>query len=186
MPESIRDGSGKGYLAGVTNERRLQIGGVTVSKEHHTNFEHQDTYNILFTDVTPTGAGDVFLYVKNTSADPIVCEGFSIFCPTDEIISICLGGSGTPSGGTDVEPANLTAGAGHIARGVFQTGSDITGINGSTEVARYGVSAGADSKFRNFDADLVIPQNQVLCMSASNGSILLNGFLVMWHDHGGI
>jgi hypothetical protein len=185
MPDSIRDGEGKGYLAGVTNENRLKIGGVTVSKEHHTNFAHEDSYNMLFT-VTPTGAGDYFLYMKNTSTDPIVCEGFQIQAPTNEIISITLGMTGTPVGGSTTLPSNLYAGSPKRAVGTFETGADITGLSGGMVVAKYAIAASNESKFRNFDADIVIPQNQTLTMSATTGAIALLGFIVMWHDHGGI
>ena len=185
MPESIRDGLGTGYLAGVSSENRLRVSGIQVSKEHHTNYEHKDAYNMNFS-VTPTGAGDQFLYIKNTDDNPIVCEGFSIWCGTNEVISVCVGGSGTPVGGADVVPANLTSGSGKVARGTFQTGADITGISGTTTVGAYAIAASAESKFRNFDADIIIPQNQTLCMSAEVGAIALRGFVVMWHDHGGV
>ena len=64
MAEQIKDGTGSSRLAGVNAENRLMISGPTVSKEHHTNFTFQDSYNMLF-DVTPVGASDVFLYLKN-------------------------------------------------------------------------------------------------------------------------
>jgi hypothetical protein len=185
MPDSIVDGQGSGYKAGVSKENRLLVGGVSVSKEHHTNFAHQDSYNMLF-DVTPTGAGDRFLYIKNTDIDPIVCEGFSIQSPSDEIITVNLGGVGTPAGGTDVVPANLSAGNSKTARGTFQTGVDITGITSEVTVAKYAIAGSTENKFRNFDADIVIPQNQTLCLIAENGAIALSGFIVMWHDHGGV
>lgn len=185
MPDSIKDGQGSGYLAGVTTENRLMMSGVSVSKEHHTNFAHNDAYNMLFS-VTPTGAGDTFLFIKNTDDEPIICEGFSIWCETDEVINICLSGVGTPVGGTDVVPANLTSGTAKQARGTFQTGADITGITNTRTVATYAVAASTESKFRNFDADIIIPQNQSLCLSAENGAIALRGFVVFWHDHGGV
>ena len=182
MPDSIRDGKGSGVLAGVNAEHYLLTTAVSVSKEHHTNFTHQDAYNMLF-DVTPTGAGDVFLYVKNTGDEPIVCEGFNVHCASDEELSIYLGAIGTPAGGSDVVPANLTAGSAVKARGTFQTGADITGLSNGVKVADYGIEGSVESKFRNFDADIVIPQNQTMYMAATNGAIQCHGFLVMWHDH---
>lgn len=185
MPEMIRDGSGRGYTAEVTDENRLLVGAVSVTKEHHTNFSHQDSYNILF-NITPTGAGDYFLYVKNTSIFPIVCEGFSVRCVSDEVIRIKLDVLGTPSGGSDVVPANLTAGAGNQAIGTFQEGSNITGLTGGITVAQYYIEGSNESKFRNFDADIVVPQNETFVMFVETGGIQCDGFLVMWHDHGGV
>ncbi len=183
MPEKIVDGKGSGYMAGVNEENRLMIAGPTVSKEHHTNFTHQDAYNALF-DVTPTGPNDVFLYIKNLSALPIVCEGFNIRCAVNEIVRITIGVSGTPSGGTDIVPANLYAGSANQAIGTFQAGNDITGLAGGVIIGDFYIAASSDSKFRNFDADIVIPQNQTIVFSVRIGAIDTNGFLVMWHDHG--
>lgn len=185
MPDSIRDGQGKGYLAGVSGENRLLVGGISVSKEHHTNFEHADAYNMLFT-VTPTGAGDCFLYMKNESDFPIICEGFNVQAASNEIITIKLAVTGTPGGGAVMAPANLTAGSGNKAVGVFQTGNDITGLSAGITVAQYAIGASNDSDFRNFDADLMIPRNQTLAMYATTGAIALLGMVVMWHDHGGV
>lgn len=185
MPESIRDGAGSGYMAGVNKEFRLMVSGPSVSQEHYTNFVYKDAYSMLF-DVTPTGAGDTFLYVQNTSPKPIVCEGFSIHCPTNEGIDVCLGGIGTSIvGGTDVIPGNLSSGSANSAVGVFQVGADITGISGETNVLHYGIAASYNSDYRNFNADVVIPQNKTLCMKAVVGGILLHGFVIMWHDHEG-
>jgi len=187
MPEMIRDGSGRGYIAAVSSEGRILISGVQVTKEHHTNFFHQDAYNIIF-NVTPTGVEDYFLYVKNASSNPIICEGFSIQCPTNKIIKIQLGVIGTPADGTAVTvvtPPNLTAGSGNQAIGTFRTGNSIAGLRGGVTCAQYYVEGSNDSNFRNFDADIIIPQNQTFAMFAINGGIECNGFLVMWHDHEG-
>ena len=183
MPEKIVDGKGTGYLAGVTDENRLMISGPTTSKEHHTNFTFQDAYNAQFS-VTPTSTNDVFLYIKNLGALPIVCEGFNIRCASNEVIRVTIGATGTPVGGAAMVPANLYAGSGNKAVGVFQTGNDITGLVGGTIIAEYYVAGSSDSKFRNFDADVVIPQNQTIIFAALIGAIDTAGFLVMWHDHG--
>ena len=183
MAEQIKDGTGTSRLAGVNPENRLMISGPTVSQEHYTNFTFQDSYNMLF-DVTPVGASDVFLYLKNEHALPIVCEGYSIRCASDEIVTITLGVLGTPVGGADAVPANLFAGSGNQAIGTFQTGNDITGLSGGVTCLKYYIAGSNDSAFRNFDADIVIPQNQVLIMTALTGAIALSGFMVFWHDHG--
>ena len=132
--------------------------------------------------VTPS-AGEVFLYMKNTSDNKIICEGFNIQNSSDEVISIILGKTGTPVNGTDVVPGNLTAGSGNTAIGVFKTNSAITGLSGGVNIAPYHIASSNNSTFRNFDADIMIPKNQTLCLIATNGGIALSGFIVFWHDH---
>lgn len=185
MPESIRDGLGKGYLAGVNEENRLKVAGVQVSKIHHTNYFHQDAYNMLF-DVTPTAAGDCFLYLRNTSTLPIICTGFNILSGTTERIAVNLGITGTVAGGADTPPVNLYAGASNKLSGTYLTGNDITGLTGGSTAAIYAIEAGTNSQFRVFDADYIIPQNQTLSLCATNGAINLVGFVTMWQDHGGV
>lgn len=185
MPDSIRDGKGKGYLAGVTDEHRLKVGGVTVSKIHHTNYEYQDAYNMPF-DVTPTGAGDYFLYIKNTSILPIILTGFNIIAASDERITIILAPTGTPVGGATTAPVNLYAGSSKALTGTYETGNDITGITNGALAAVYAIEAGTNSQFRVFDADIIVPQYQSLTISATTGAINLVGFITLWQDHGGV
>ena len=184
MTEQITDGRGSAFLAGVSKENRLLISGPTTSEEHHTNVAYQDSYNTIFS-VTPTDSTAAFLYIKNESTLPIVCEGFNIRCASDEIIRIAIGVVGTPVGGSDIVPANLYAGSSKQAVGTFQQGVAITGITNGVIIGDYYIAGSNDSKFRNFDADIVIPQNQSMIFTALTGSIAISGFLVMWHDHGG-
>jgi hypothetical protein len=181
--EQIIDGRGRGHVGGINSAHQFLINGVTTSAEHYTNLVFQDSYNMIF-NVTPS-AGGMFLHLQNHSDNEIICEGYSIYSPSDEIITILIGNTGTPIGGTDVVPANLTAGSGNIADGVFQIGNNITGMSGGVLIAPYHIAGSNDSKFRNFDADVVIPKNQSLCMMVTNGGINIHGFLVFWHDHSG-
>jgi hypothetical protein len=184
MTEQITDGKGTGFLAGVSNENRLMIAGPTTSKEHHTNVNYQDAYNTIFS-VTPTDSTSAFLYIKNECACQLVCEGFNIRCASDEIVRIAIGVIGTPVGGSDIVPANLYAGSSKKAIGTFQQGGAITGVTNGITIGDYYIAGSNDSKFRNFDADIVIPQNQAMSFTALTSAIEISGFLVMWYDHGG-
>jgi hypothetical protein len=177
----LQDGAGGQHWLKINDENMAMVASVERSKEHHANVTHGDAYNFLFS--TTPGAGKTFLYLKNTGEEDIVCEGFSIRVPSNEQISIHLAKSGTPVGGSNVVPANLNAGSSKQARGVFQTGTDITGLSGGREVMKFYVAASDESNFRNFDADIVIPKNLTMTMHCVNGSILLDGFIVMWHEH---
>ncbi len=61
----LKDGTGRGYLAGVQSENRLMVEAITYSGEHHANHDEGLAFNMIF-DVTPTAAGDCFLYMKNS------------------------------------------------------------------------------------------------------------------------
>ena len=180
----LQDGAGKTHWLKVNSENKAEVAAISRSKEHHANVVHGNAYNYLF-NVTPV-AGGTFLYLKNLSDEAIIAEGFSIYTPTAEIIRVTLAETGIPVGGADVVPANLNAGSSKEAVGTFQTGNDITGLSGGREVMHYHIAGNGESKFRNFDADIVIPKNLTLTLSADNGSINFDGFVVMWHEHSSV
>ena len=183
MPESLRDGRGRGYLAAVTAENRLQTNAVVSSAGHHTNLTHGDTYAFNFS-ATPTGAGDCFLYLLNSNEKEIIVEGISIYAATAEKITIYGNQNGTPVGGAAVTPANMHLGSNNVADGTFQHGNDITGMSGGTILMTYRIPAG-ETRVINFESDIIIPNNKNITIYATTGGIALEGFIDFWHEHGG-
>lgn len=178
----IEDGKGRGNIAGVNPEGKLETESVSISKEHHTNQDLGKAFNLLFS-LTPTGAGDCFLYMKNSSTIDLILEGVILRTGGNEIITFNLNDTGTPAGGTVVTPANLNAGSGETAIGTFQTGVNITGLSGGTLTERLYVASSDDSSDFNFDQDIIIPQNNVFTMWATTGSIAIAGTVVFnYHD----
>ena len=115
MPDTIRDGLGRGYLAGVNSENRLITESITYSGEHHANHDEGQAFNMVF-DTTPTAAGDCFLYMKNSNPIDIVIEGLWLRVASAEQITMEFGNTGTPGGTTSsIIPTNLNAGANNVA-----------------------------------------------------------------------
>ena len=138
--------------------------------------EEGRAYHLLF-DVTPTAAGDCFLYFKNTSDDEIVVEGLYLRTASAEQINIKLGVTGTPSGGSTVTPANCNAGSSNTAEGTFQTGNDITGLSAGTTVEKFWLTT-TESKYFNFEQDIIIPKNGVMSICAVTGGINISGTVI--------
>ena len=172
----ILDGQGKGYRAGVSSESRLKVEATQVTLEHHANVEHGEAYNLLF-DVTPT-AGGCFLHMENDSTYDLICEGISIRAASNEILTIKIGETGTSSGGTSTDPANLNAGYTSTGSGTFETGTTITGLSGGRNIIVHYVPGGNETKYYNFDADVILPDGKKLTIYATTGSIQLTGHIV--------
>jgi hypothetical protein len=71
MPNSIRDGKGRGYLAGVTEENRLLTNASTVSQRTHVSSKHGQAFT-WSTNLQTLSAGDTWHWVlwwKVTSTD---------------------------------------------------------------------------------------------------------------------
>ena len=143
----IRDGKGSGTLVEVNAENQLVTAAITASVEHHVNHAHGKAYNMVF-DVTPTGAGDCFLYIKNTDSLDLIIEGIWIRVASAEQITMYLAQTGTPSGGADTPPSNLNAGSANLALGTYETGADITGLSGGRIVNKGWVANTTSAHFQ--------------------------------------
>ena len=185
MPDTIRDGKGRGYTAEVDSQNMLSVSAVQVTKEHYVNLHHEDAYNFLFS-IEDTTAGSCIIFLQNTGTENIICEGIILRCTGDQVFTIKLSQYGSPIGGTSVIPANLNAGSNRLAAGLFQHGSRITGLSGGREIIKlYTNDSYIESKSWNFDADIIIPQNQTLSIYIANPNVNIDGFIVLFHDHNG-
>jgi len=180
MGLTIEGPNGKVVL--VSDEGKMATESVSASVGHHVNHHNGKAFNLLFT-ATPTNSTNPFLYVKNTSEDDMVLEGFTLHFVASEWIDIKLGDvTGTPAGGTNITPANLNSGSGVIAdggsTGSFQNGNAITALSGGTVVQRIYHETSAGSTSYNFDQDIILKKNGVLTMYAETGGAALNGVLI--------
>ena len=184
MPEQIKDGKGRGFVAEVTAENRLRVSSVSRSKEHDANITWGESYNVVV-DVTPTTTDACFLYIKNLGTRNIIFEGFGAYVESAEKIYGKLGVVGTPIGGNTTPPVNLNAASNLTPVGTFLTGNDITGLSGGDIFQTFRVPANTATNIVNFEADIVLPTNQVFTAYVTNGSILFEGHLNFWVDREG-
>ena len=166
----IEDGKGSGYIAAVDNENYLLTNCVTQSEEHHTNTTHQSCYNAVFQCANVSGAGYPIFYIKNEDDEDISFEGMSLFSnyPNGsgkwQYIEVTIGDTGTPVGGNTLTPVNLNAGSGKEADVTCQYANEITGITKGSIVERFYIASGGSTKGFNFDMDIILPKNTVLCL----------------------
>jgi hypothetical protein len=175
----IEDGKGTGKKASVSSEGFIKVASVQVSVEHHINHHHGEAYNFVF-DVTPAGADDCFIYMKNTSDKDLILEGIYISVAGACEVYMQLNADGTRNSATAYTPVNLNAGSGKTAEGTFEYGTDLAGgaatLAGGTEAGRGVFRAAGDTKFFNFDQDIIIPKNKTYTLWSS-ASVAINGML---------
>jgi len=174
-------GSKSNLLADVNSENRLKVQAVTEDVQHHTNENYNKCFSIV-SSVTPTGAGDCFLYLKNTGDKPVVITAFRLHCASDEEMIVKLGDTGTSSGGTDNTPGNRTAGSGETLDATVEAGADITGLSGGYSVDSIFVKGGDDSHKDEIISGLNIPKNQTLTLYATTGTAALTVTVSLYEE----
>lgn len=105
MPDTLRDGTGTGSLAKVDSENRLYTRATTEGMIGHVNHEEGKSYTLIVAK-TPTGAGDCFCYIKNTSDEDLCINSLKLYAATSETIQIKVNDKGTAAGGTAIVPVN--------------------------------------------------------------------------------
>jgi hypothetical protein len=181
MPDMIRDGTGNGYIAKVDDENRLHVFANTLDFGLYTSLAHGNMYSII-QEVTPAGAGNCFLYIKNTRPGyDLVIGKMTILSASAETIDI-KELSGTPVGGGDIIPVNRNLNyPGNTATGVFQSGTNITGLAPLTgTLARFFSVATTPIMYDVYDG-VCIPPNVAVGLYATTGSIKVNYSLVWYY-----
>lgn len=182
MGLQLEDGTGNGYQAKIDHANRIHVYAVNESLEHHTNRHHGESYNLLFSQTADTSSSCI-IHIKNLDDDDIIFEGITANAASGETLEIRLNDSGTPVNGIESTPVNLNTGFNNIANGIFQVGSNITGISGGVSAMKYFFKGGDSSKFHNFEQDIILSKNRILTMYCVNGNILVDGFLAFFFHH---
>ncbi len=176
-----------GQGATVDREGHLHTFSVTSTLEHHANQFEEEAYNVLFA-VNPAAGGDCFFYMKNLDDVDVVIEGINYSSSAAEEIYIEIANMGTPGGTSDsTTPANLNAGSGKAANVTCETAIadgavDITGLSGGREIERIWITAAADTKYFNFEQDVIVPKNQAFSLWCVGGDTNIRGS-VIFHFH---
>ena len=174
----IRDGTGQGYSAKVNKHNQLNIFSVQIPIYSYLN-HYGKVFHIL-TEATPTGAGDCFLYVKNTSQTEELCiNRFNFFVSGAETIEL-RSVSGTPVGGTPYTPVNMNTGFMNDAQCTCQYGNDITGLTSLNVISRYPFGALLTTPMViSLDYHITFPTGAAFGLYAVSGSVALKTTLTV-------
>lgn len=149
----------------VNDEGRALTQAVTETDMEERN-EDGFAFSLPFDAVDPTGADDIFCYIKNTESDLNLhirrIRVSSTVVGMLEVIRV----TGTAAGGSGVTLLNFNDGfSSKTPEGIFETGSDITGL---TDGGKYAFQqlAVADTNY-----DIQIPHDVIL---NKNGAFALN------------
>lgn len=183
MGLEIKDGTGSGSLAKVDNSNRLATSSIVQTENHRINREG-NAY-VVYADITPTGAGDTFMYIKNTSNDSdMIINWYRIWSGTNaDAIDIYLNEEGTPAGTTVITPVNSNAGSSNQADGEFYEGVNITGLSGGLLFDRLRLAGNGEDVLGEYPGDIVLKKGNVLTLRALTGTFPLEVTLSFFYDN---
>lgn len=177
----IKDGTGKGYLAGVNALNQVKVCAVSLPFEHYVNHNLMLSYSLQFS-YTATGSACV-LYLKNTDSSYDMSFGQAFLnVDTNVQLEVAFNSTGTPANGAALTPVNLNAGSSNEANGTFYGGNDVTGISKGNVVMKMWLASSNATANYELPTTLVIPQNSTMTFHLS-GAATLNGTL-FFNFHG--
>ena len=182
MGFQIESGEGNSDSAGVTTDFRLKTSAVTFTTEQEINHDNGQAYS-YGVSVTPSGASQCFLYIKNNSDDDMMVSEFMLSAASDETIIFKLADEGTPLSGTTGTPVNRNAGSGNSAGVTALYGVNITGLSGGGSVMSVFIQGG-ESGLRIVPlSTFIVPKNKTITGYASSGSIAITvGMGISFHS----
>ena len=185
MAEQIKDGKGTGYLAEVDNRHRLNTRAVTETENKFVNAEDEESF-LYYSDITPTGAGDIFLYLKNTDSKDLIVNWYRVWSGTTaEAIDIYVGMTGTPTNTTAIVPHNMNVTSANTATGLFYESVDMGGLSGGTLMDRIRLSGDGKDVIDSYPGDIVIKSGGVMTLVALTGAIALEVTLSFYYNTAG-
>ena len=173
MPETIRDGKGRGYLAEVDREQRLKVFSTNISIQNYISEFKDQAYQVIGTATLSSGT-TVALHIKNTSSDKdmlitylrhqvIDPAGGTALPNASNYYRLALGRTYS-SGGSTATPVNCKGGSGNAAEVVaYQGGPTLAGT--ALELDRWYTKDEADMNNFNKEGAVILPPSTTLELS---------------------
>jgi len=159
-----------GQVAKVDSENRLSTLSVDVPFERHLNTE-QKVWSIYFT-VTPTGANDLFFYLKNNGVKDLFISNIRI---SSTVVTTLFYRqvTGTASAGTDSSVTNRNIGSANAPDATIQHDADFTGLTSGGILFHEEVNAANTLRHLSIACGIIIPQGQAIAFErvAATGTI---------------
>ncbi len=159
-----------GRLADVDLDNRLTVFAVTQNEDKHANTEGR--YWSVFFQVTPTGANDDFLYIKNVGTKDLLITDVRV---SSSVVTQLLYKhvSGIAVGGTAIVPVNRKLSDPKVPLAVIEQGVDITGLTDLGTLFFEECDVVGQLKTLKSTSNIIIPQGQAIAFErvAATGAL---------------
>jgi hypothetical protein len=170
MSDTIRDGTGKGFLAKVNFENRVMVASKAASIQHVVSSNDEDAYQVIGT-ANLAATTVVVLHLTNNDSEKnavvtylrhqiINASGGTAFPNSSNYFRIALGRTYS-SGGSAATPVNVYSGSGTTAKVTcYQAAPTLTGT--ANEIDRWYTKDDGDMNTFNKEGSLIIPPNKTI------------------------
>lgn len=135
-------------------------------------------WTIPFEDIDPAGADDYFLYLRNDGTPDLLVSRLTVSSTVAGRLEIHKV-TGTPSGGTDIDPVNRNLGATRLPSATTESGTDITGLTNAGIIGFTELVADTEND-NNLGAEpIVLPRNTAIALLWSETTGVLTGNLTL-------
>lgn len=120
--------------------------------------------------------------MKNTNSHDLVINQIRIWVESVEYIDMYFKTDGDPAGGTTLAPINMNLGSGRTTVGIFQQGTNLTGLSGGIFYDRLRIPADDNDHLLQWPSMIIIAKNEVVTFQAGNGGIPLEISMAFYHE----
>ncbi len=171
MPDSILDGTGKGFGAKVDSSNRLKVDAISSTFEHFVSHTESNGYQIIGTASSVDGTVNI-IHIKNVDSNNLTLLPMRI---RTQLIDLA-GGSSLPnannyfsftleemhsSGGSTATPINTTAGSTKLSSTIVHI-NDPTLIGTAKEIERCYPSVNGEIDIWQTDGVLIVPPGNTM------------------------
>lgn len=171
MPDSILDGTGKGFGAKVDSSNRLKVDAISSTFEHFVSHTESNGYQIIGTASPVDGTVNI-IHIKNVDSNNLTLLPMRI---RTQLIDLA-GGSSLPnannyfsftleemhsSGGSTATPINTTAGSTKLSSTIVHI-NDPTVIGAAKEIERCYPSVNGEIDIWQTDGVLIVPPGNTM------------------------
>ncbi len=162
MP-TVNDANGTPWR--VTDEGMALVKCMSLPMSAHAA-DDGDAYSVIIA-ADPNGTDQDFFYLKNNDDMPLriyKIEGYTGSATADQIVSIKLGVTGTPTSGTAITPVNAVAGSGSVADVTCEYRDEDLALTGGSTYCNLYLDKDTTSRHITWDfpAEITLLKNQAL------------------------
>lgn len=179
----IVDGTGGGHSAQVSENNHIVAETISETKIRRINHRLGTVWSVNIPGITPTGANDLFFYLKNTGSEDLTISDIYLSSSVATQVEV-IGVSGTPtynsSSDANYIPRNL--GSTETPNAIIKTDTDITGLteDGVLHYIQIPV-AGTEYSFKG-SAGIIIPKGKAIALKRVAATGALTGTITLFKE----